>query len=97
MTLSELMKGIDGIRILGDVPFYPAHDSADVWSRPDLFQLDRKGKPIKVAGVPPDYFSEDGQLWGNLHNLHRSDMLNGDCDACHQASGRRSRRLRSGL
>jgi len=54
-----------GILILGDLPFYPAHDSADVWARPDLFLLDERGVPLKVAGVPPDYFSEDGQLWGN--------------------------------
>ncbi len=54
-----------GIRILGDVPIFVAHDSADVWSRPELYQLDDQGHPIVVAGVPPDYFSETGQLWGN--------------------------------
>jgi len=54
-----------GISILGDVPFYVAGDSADVWARPEIFQLDPDGRPAKVAGVPPDYFSETGQLWGN--------------------------------
>ena len=54
-----------GIRIIGDVPIYVPRDSADVWSSPELFQLDEKLTPTKVAGVPPDYFSEDGQLWGN--------------------------------
>jgi 4-alpha-glucanotransferase len=54
-----------GIRIMGDIPIYVAHDSADVWARPDLFRLDDEGKPTAVAGVPPDYFSATGQLWGN--------------------------------
>ena len=54
-----------GIRIMGDIPIYVAHDSADVWARPDLFWLDEYGHPLKVAGVPPDYFSATGQLWGN--------------------------------
>ena len=54
-----------GIAIIGDLPIYVAHDSADVWSHPDLFQLDEKGNPLVVAGVPPDYFSKTGQLWGN--------------------------------
>ena len=54
-----------GLRIIGDVPIYVAMDSADVWARPDLFQLDEKNCPRAVAGVPPDYFSEFGQLWGN--------------------------------
>lgn len=54
-----------GILILGDLPIYVAHDSADVWSRPDLFRLDGEGNPEVVAGVPPDYFSPDGQRWGN--------------------------------
>ncbi|HKB90868.1 MAG TPA: 4-alpha-glucanotransferase, partial [Opitutaceae bacterium] len=55
-----------GISIIGDVPIFVARDSADVWSHPDLFQLDQKtGEPLAIAGVPPDYFSEDGQLWGN--------------------------------
>ncbi len=54
-----------GIRIIGDIPIYVAHDSADVWANPDLFQLDENGNPIVVAGVPPDYFSKTGQRWGN--------------------------------
>lgn len=54
-----------GVRILGDLPIYVAHDSAEVWARRDLFQLDDRGEPVAVAGVPPDYFSATGQLWGN--------------------------------
>ncbi len=54
-----------GIKLMGDVPIFVAHDSADVWARPDLFYLDERGQPTVVAGVPPDYFSETGQLWGN--------------------------------
>ena len=54
-----------GIRIVGDIPLYVAADSADVWAHPELFKLDRELRPTKVAGVPPDYFSETGQLWGN--------------------------------
>ncbi len=54
-----------GVRIFGDMPLYLAHNSADVWAHRSLFALDEKGRPEKVAGVPPDYFSEDGQLWGN--------------------------------
>ncbi|MEI6207611.1 MAG: 4-alpha-glucanotransferase [Desulfuromonadales bacterium] len=54
-----------GIKIIGDIPIFVAYDSADVWSRRTLFQLDSKGKPVDVAGVPPDYFSKTGQLWGN--------------------------------
>ncbi|NLN47784.1 MAG: 4-alpha-glucanotransferase, partial [Clostridiales bacterium] len=53
------------IRIIGDMPLYVAHDSADVWSRPKYFFLDKEGYPTKVSGVPPDYFSTEGQLWGN--------------------------------
>ncbi len=54
-----------GIRIIGDVPIFVAYDSADVWANQDLFHLDAQGSPTVVAGVPPDYFSETGQLWGN--------------------------------
>ena len=54
-----------GIRIIGDLPIYVSLDSADVWSERKEFLLDSRGRPSKVAGVPPDYFSEDGQLWGN--------------------------------
>jgi 4-alpha-glucanotransferase len=55
-----------GIDIIGDIPIYVAHDSADVWSNPEIFALDPKtGEASLMAGVPPDYFSETGQLWGN--------------------------------
>lgn len=54
-----------GILVVGDIPIFVALDSADVWTRRDLFLLDGKGLPTEVAGVPPDYFSADGQLWGN--------------------------------
>ncbi len=54
-----------GIKIMGDIPIYVSHDSADVWANKDLFLLDEDGTPSCVAGVPPDYFCEDGQLWGN--------------------------------
>jgi 4-alpha-glucanotransferase len=54
-----------GIALMGDLPIYVAHDSVEVWTRPDLFQLDADGRPRAVAGVPPDYFSATGQLWGN--------------------------------
>lgn len=54
-----------GIRIIGDAPIYVSYDSADTWAHQDLFQLDADGNPTHVAGVPPDYFSETGQLWGN--------------------------------
>ncbi|MEO0509590.1 MAG: 4-alpha-glucanotransferase [Verrucomicrobiota bacterium] len=57
--------GQNGIELLGDVPIFVALDSSDVWSNPELFQLDEDLHPTAVAGVPPDYFSEDGQLWGN--------------------------------
>ncbi len=54
-----------GIGILGDVPIFVAHDSAEVWAHPELFQMDESRNPSVVAGVPPDYFSPTGQLWGN--------------------------------
>lgn len=54
-----------GIAIVGDIPIFVAYDSVDVWSNRELFLLDSKGKPTVVAGVPPDYFSKTGQLWGN--------------------------------
>ena len=53
------------IRMMGDLPIYVAHDSADVWAHPEYFHLDDRGNATKVAGVPPDYFSATGQLWGN--------------------------------
>ena len=54
-----------GVKIIGDMPIYVSLDSADVWSERREFQLDGEGRPSRVAGVPPDYFSEEGQLWGN--------------------------------
>ncbi len=54
-----------GIYLFGDMPIFVAHDSSDVWASPELFTLDELGIPTKVAGVPPDYFSETGQRWGN--------------------------------
>jgi 4-alpha-glucanotransferase len=54
-----------GIKIIGDIPYYVNYDSAEVWTNPHLFKLDSQKKPSYVAGVPPDYFSETGQLWGN--------------------------------
>ena len=63
-----------GISIIGDVPIYVAMDSVEVWSRRDMFALDENLSPKEVAGVPPDYFSEDGQLWGNpLYNWQRME------------------------
>jgi 4-alpha-glucanotransferase len=61
-----------GIKIIGDIPIFVAYDSADVWANPDLFFLDNDGLPTVVAGVPPDYFSVTGQLWGNP--LYRWDV-----------------------
>ena len=66
-----------GVQIIGDIPIFVAYDSAEVWARPELFYLDPQGKPTVVAGVPPDYFSPTGQLWGNP--LYRWDV--------HQHSG----------
>ncbi|HEY7168562.1 MAG TPA: 4-alpha-glucanotransferase [Candidatus Binatia bacterium] len=54
-----------GVSLIGDLPFYVSPDSSDVWANPDLFLLDEQRRPTFVAGVPPDYFSSDGQLWGN--------------------------------
>ncbi|MBM3223754.1 MAG: 4-alpha-glucanotransferase [Candidatus Tectomicrobia bacterium] len=62
-----------GIRLIGDMPIYVAHDSADVWGHPALFALDEGGQPTGVAGVPPDYFSATGQRWGNP--VYRWDVL----------------------
>lgn len=61
-----------GVRIIGDVPIFVAYQSADVWSHQELFELDKNGHPLVIAGVPPDYFSETGQLWGNP--LYRWDI-----------------------
>ncbi len=67
-----------GIYLFGDMPIFVAHDSADVWANPDYFLLDEQGQPTVVAGVPPDYFSETGQRWGNPHyhweNLKKNDF-----------------------
>jgi 4-alpha-glucanotransferase len=54
-----------GVRVIGDIPIFVAHDSADVWANRGLFKLDDQGQPLVLAGVPPDYFSATGQLWGN--------------------------------
>jgi 4-alpha-glucanotransferase len=62
--LRERAKSL-GIELFGDIPIYVHYDSADVWSRRDLFRLDARGRPTVVAGVPPDYFNADGQRWGN--------------------------------
>lgn len=61
-----------GIKMIGDLPIYVAYDSSDVWANRELFLLDEKNKPAYVAGVPPDYFSKTGQMWGNpLYNWDR--------------------------
>ena len=68
--------GARGVRLIGDLPIYPARDSCDVWARRALFDLDEEGRPRHAAGVPPDYFSETGQLWGNplyRWDRHRQD------------------------
>lgn len=59
----------NGIQLIGDIPIYVSPDCADVWAQPELFELDERRNPSRVAGVPPDYFSATGQLWGNpLYN-----------------------------
>ncbi|MDD6161000.1 MAG: 4-alpha-glucanotransferase [Oscillospiraceae bacterium] len=68
--------GEKGVGIIGDLPIYVAMDSADVWSEPHWFQLDEANRPTDVSGVPPDYFSADGQLWGNP--LYRWDKMKRD-------------------
>ena len=65
-----------GIRIVGDIPIFVAHDSSDVWANQHLFYLSPDGSPSVVAGVPPDYFSTTGQLWGNPH--YRWDVMERD-------------------
>ena len=64
MKLKKYANEAD-IEIIGDIPFFVSFDSADVWANKELYQLDTKGHPLQVAGVPPDYFSATGQLWGN--------------------------------
>lgn len=61
----KMYANANGIKIIGDIPIFVAPDSADVWADQRLFQLDKNGRPTRVAGVPPDYFCADGQLWGN--------------------------------
>lgn len=62
------------VKIIGDIPIFVSYDSADVWSNPELFDINTNGFPTEVAGVPPDYFSVDGQLWGNpLYNWDYHD------------------------
>ena len=65
-----------GIKLVGDIPIFVAHDSADVWTNPDQFKLSEDGSPVVVAGVPPDYFSATGQLWGNP--LYNWDQMRAD-------------------
>jgi 4-alpha-glucanotransferase len=62
-----------GIQIIGDIPLYVSHDSVDVWTNQEIFKLDENGRPSFVAGVPPDYFSKTGQLWGNP--VYRWDVM----------------------
>jgi 4-alpha-glucanotransferase len=62
-----------GIEVIGDISIYVVHDSVDVWAHPELFKLDKHKRPYVVAGVPPDYFSKTGQLWGNP--LYRWDVM----------------------
>lgn len=65
-----------GIKIIGDIPLYVAPDSADVWMHPENFMLEEDYTPIKVAGVPPDYFSPSGQLWGNpVYDWHKQKKI----------------------
>jgi len=62
-----------GVELIGDIPIYVAMDSADVWTHPHIFKLGDDKRPLKVSGVPPDYFSETGQLWGNP--VYRWDVM----------------------
>ncbi len=72
-ALRSYIHGL-GIELIGDLPIYVPYDSCDVWAEPDLFQLDEVRVPTSVAGVPPDYFTADGQLWGNpLYNWERME------------------------
>lgn len=69
----------NAVSIIGDLPMYVAHDSADVWAHPNIFKLDPSRKPRYIAGVPPDYFSRTGQLWGNpIYNWRYLDRTNYD-------------------
>ncbi|MFE1745706.1 4-alpha-glucanotransferase [Coleofasciculus sp. H7-2] len=77
-TQLKSYANLGGIEIIGDIPIYVAHDSADVWSHPDIFCLDEQtGEPALMAGVPPDYFSATGQLWGNpVYNWEKLQQQN---------------------
>ena len=67
----------NGIKIIGDIPIFVAADSSDAWANPEIFLFDKERKPVKVAGVPPDYFSATGQLWGNpLYNWEKLKETN---------------------
>ena len=70
-ALKDHANGL-GVRIIGDLPIYVSLDSADVWSERREFLLDKAGRPSRVAGVPPDYFSEEGQLWGEKRDWKSS-------------------------
>jgi 4-alpha-glucanotransferase len=80
-----------GVKVLGDLPIFVSQDSADVWANRNLFHLDEAGRPTVVAGVPPDYFSETGQLWGNP--LYRWDRMQQEGYAWWTERMRRSLRL----
>lgn len=77
-----------GVEIMGDIPIYVSADSSDVWSHPELFELDGEGKPLYVAGCPPDGFSPKGQLWGNpvyRWQAHRAEGFRWWCDRIERA------------
>lgn len=70
-ALHEYAKS-KGVKLIGDIPIFVAHDSADIWSNPTIYKLDKDLNPTSLAGVPPDYFSELGQFWGNpLYNWQK--------------------------
>jgi len=71
-SLKEYCNAL-GIQIIGDIPLYVSHDSVDVWTNQEIFKLDKNRRPSFVAGVPPDYFSKTGQLWGNP--VYKWDVL----------------------
>jgi 4-alpha-glucanotransferase len=74
-----------GVRLIGDLPFFVSPDSSEVWANPELFQLDGQHRPRFVAGVPPDYFSAQGQLWGNPvydWDVLRRTVIAGASTAC---------------
>jgi 4-alpha-glucanotransferase len=66
----------EGVRLIGDIPIYVARDSSDAWASPPLFEFDAACNPLRVSGVPPDYYAESGQLWGNP--LYRWDVMKKD-------------------